>query len=78
MAQLEEMIEQLRLLYREVNHDHQWRKVDELHKVQAELERAGCTIDHAYGVYLHTPDGKTITLDEWNDEQNGTEVPLDK
>ena len=34
----------------------------------AELEADGYWIEHGYGIYLHCPDGDTLTLDYWNDD----------
>lgn len=61
-------IGELRELFRAVHKEHQYSKRGKLDKVTAELERAGFKIEHAWGVYLHMPDGQVITLDDWNEE----------
>lgn len=60
-------IENFRRLYTEVNRNYQESKRGELHKLMIELEKEGYRVEHAWGVYLHTPDGETIVLDHWNE-----------
>lgn len=60
-------VERFRQLYTEVNKEHHQANRGELHKLLAELEEEGYRIEHAWGVYLHTPSGDTIVLDYWNE-----------
>jgi len=60
-------VEHFRWLYTEVNKDHRQSKREEMYNLLAELEKEGYKIEHAWGVYLHTPSGDTIVLDYWNE-----------
>ena len=59
-------------LYRLIHKEHNpfQKNKDEYRRILAELELVGYSVEVAWGVYLHTPDGNTLTLDGWNEEAN--------
>jgi hypothetical protein len=65
-------VDRLRELYESINRKHKLADIPEYNELLASLEKEGCRLEHAWGVYLHLPDGGCITLDYWNDEQDLT------
>jgi len=63
-------IEAFRKLYRRVYKDREQSAHAELDTLYRSLFASGCKIENGWGHYLHTPDGKVIILDDWNEEAN--------
>jgi hypothetical protein len=57
-------------LFRMVYHEHRHSMTTDLYRLEAELVIAGYRIETAWGKYLHTPDGRVIVLDDWNEVDN--------
>jgi len=62
----------LRELYANIHLKHSRSDIPEFNELLAMLEKEGYRMEHAFGVYLHLPDGGCITLDYWNDEKDLT------
>ena len=54
-------------LYQKVKRGKRRDLAIELRRMEAELASSGYKIEHAWGHYLHCPDGQVIILDDWNE-----------
>ena len=55
-------------LYKQIHLERKTEQKAEYDNLLAELERMGYSVEQGYGWYLHTPDGKTLVLDSWNEK----------
>lgn len=62
------MEERFQELFEQVDRHRDYSHVDEYKALNIELLKSGYEIEHGYGWYLHTPDGRCLVLDYWNED----------